>query len=252
MRILVLVQSTELPVYADLIQTQMETWDSIKHPDIDVVYYKASAKFDVLEGNVLSITNRDHITKVFSTLMRSIRHLRNSEWDYVVKTDNSVYLNKQRLYDLVASKPREKYYGGKVITTNIHISDGTVIPQSFIWGECIIMSRDIAMYLVDKFNRAPLKGWLAEDIVISQILDGYCSWDDSIPINYITSEDSINTEAVIYRVRLAALEVGPMFELPPNMSDIIGSDIKIMKLIHNTLTNGQANNHSILQEQTKD
>ena len=40
MKILVLVQSTELKLYAPLLKAQEETWNSVPHPEVDVVYYQ--------------------------------------------------------------------------------------------------------------------------------------------------------------------------------------------------------------------
>lgn len=254
MKILVLVQSTEKEVYADLLKTQMETWDSIKHPDIDVVYYKASSKWDTLEDNILYIKNIDHISKVFSTFMKSIRFFKNKEWDYVVKTDNSVYLIKDKLYELIQSKPKTMYYGGVVTSVLAHRSDGFKMPIKFMWGECIILSRDVAMYLVNTFNKAPLKGNMSEDIVIGQLLENYCLWDE-IKIHASTPADIDDPTGVIYRVRLSEVykaEYCPIFGIPDNMSDVIKSDIKVMKKIHNIITNGKTDNRERIPQEAQD
>jgi len=255
MRILVLVQSTEKEVYADLLRTQMETWDMIPHPNIEVIYYMASSKPDNLNGNVLSITNTDHITKVFSTFMKSVRHCLNKEWDYILKTDNSVYLVKEKLYELLNSKPREKYYGGVPIVVLAQRDDGFNLPISFMWGEGFIISRDIAIYLVDMFNKAPLKGILSEDIVIGQLLNGYCSWDQ-IKIHMAIPSDIDDPDGAIYRVRLPEsykATYSPIFGIPDGMNDVIKSDISVMQTIHKIKTNGkdQNNNREIFSEETQ-
>jgi hypothetical protein len=249
MKILVLVQSTELKLYAPLLKAQEETWNSVPHPEVDVVYYQASKNFDKLNGNILSITSIDHVEYMFKIFMKSIRHLRNQSWDYIVKTDHSVYLNKEKLYELIASKPRQDYYGGVPLKINVE-KEGEIIPQYFMWGECFILSRDLAMYLLDKFNKAPLKGKFPEDIVVGQLLNNKGIWDGSINIYNPLSDEDIPVDLPIYRVRLTN-SISPILSLPPDMDMIIEGDVTMMHNIHKTITNGQTNNHSILQEQDK-
>ena len=239
MRILILVQSTDNPFYQPLIQSQKETWDSIQHPDIDVVYYKNSLINEGLNDNTLEVLHNNRTDNAFFVLMKAIRFmLRKGSWDYIIKTDNSVYVNKEATYNLLLNKPREKYFGGFPITHDkLSEESKKDFPPDikFLWGEFMIMSRDCAVYLVDKFNKAPLKGLGCDDVIVSHLLENYCTWDESINIG--TDENDLSHCS--YRVRRANLMISPMFIKPDNIKEIISNDISIMHKIHNTIINGK-------------
>jgi hypothetical protein len=251
MKVLVLVQSTDNPFYKPLIETQQQTWDSIDHPDVTVVYYKPGITMEDLEGNILKVGHQEVRNHAFFILAKAIRYmLRKDYWDYVVKTDNSVYINKELIYNLLLDKPREKYFGGIPIThKDLSEESKKFFDENFkfLWGEMLVMSRDTAVHVVDTFNKAPLKGVGADDINISHILKDYCVWDESLKIAF--DENDLSNYA--YRVRRIALMFSPMFVQPTNIQEIIDSDITTMNKIHNLITNGKDNNREILSEETQ-
>lgn len=252
MNVLVLVQSTEKQIYNDLLKAQQETWDSVDHPNITVIYYKASDKADILEGNTLYINNPDILHKMFSTFAKSLRHLRKMDWDYIVKTDNSAYINKQKLYELLLTKPRENYYGGALIKVEINKEGHSRYDQYFMWGECFIMSRDVAMRVVESFNKAPLKsGPFPEDIVVGIILTNKCVWDSTLEINNPNFDSPIEPDKVVYRARTIN-KISPTLEERDDLAAIIESDIKMMYKIHKSITNGQTNNREGILEEAQD
>jgi hypothetical protein len=249
MRVLVLVQSTDNSYYQPLIEAQQQTWDSVPHPDVTVVYYKPDPTKEELNDNVLDVCHNKNGDHTFFVLMKALRFmLKKEQWDFVVKTDNSVYVDKQKLYDLLLTKPKEKYFGGVPITHDkLSEESRKNFPPDikFLWGEFLIMSRDCAVHLVNLFNKAPLKGVGAEDIIISTILKDYCIWDESIEI----SIDENDTAQYAYRVRRIPLMYSPIFGIPPNIIEVINSDITIMNHIHNLIINGQTDNRQgVLEE----
>jgi len=260
MKILILVQSTDNPFYAPLIESQQKTWDAVEHPDITVLYYRPERpevlwaigqQFEGIKGRDLIIDHNKKSDNTFFVLMKALRYmLKKEQWDFVVKTDNSVYVNKELLYELLLTKPKEKYFGGFPIThENLSVESKKLYPTDikFLWGEFMIMSRDCAVHLVTLFNKAPLKGVGAEDMILSFLLEEYCPWDESIRI----ATDESDSSNYAYRVRRMRLMFSPIFEIPANMKEVIDSDITIMNKIHNLITNGQTDNHSILPEQVQ-
>lgn len=239
MRILILVQSTNNSFYKPLIEAQQKTWDSIEHPDINVLYYRADLQTEGIEGNILKIVHSDKVNQGFFVLAKSLRYmLKKDQWDYVVKTDNSVYINKEALYNLLQNKPREKYFGGMPITYNNLSEESKKFFSEdfkFLWGEMFVMSRDVAVHVVNTFNKAPLKGIGTDDINVSHILKDYCSWDESLKI----ALDESDLSSYAYRVRREAQAFSPMFAKPDNFQEVIDSDISIMNKIHNLIINGK-------------
>ena len=247
MKVLILVQSTDNSLYQPLIKAQMETWDAIEHPNIKVVYYRPNLQHEVLEGNILKVSHNKRGDHAFFVLMKSLRYLRNENWDYIIKTDNSVYVDKEEVYKLLLTKPREQYFGGFPITYNNLTEESKkrfTKNIKFLWGEFFVLSRDMAMHLVNTFNKAPLRGVGSDDIVVSAILAGFCPRDESLKVTL----DENDLTGYAYRVRKAQLEYSPLFFQNEELKDIIQSDIQIMNHIH-TIKNGKTNNEQLIYEQ---
>lgn len=251
MKVLILVQSTDNPFYKNLIEAQQQTWDSVGHPDITVLYYKANPKGEGIEDNVLNVFNSDKVDHGFFVLAKALRYmLKKYQWDYVVKTDNSVYINKEVLYNLLLNKPREHYFGGMLIThKDLSEESKKFFPEDlkFLWGELMVMSRDIAAHVVNTFNKAPLKGLGPDDLNVSHILKDYCVWDESLKIDL----DESDLSSYAYRVRRLEQSFSPMYVKASNFQDIIDSDILTMNKIHNLITNGKDNNREIISQEAQ-
>ena len=252
MRILILVQSIDIPSRKDynrLRQAQIDTWDSIPHPDVDVIYYFPGIRPDELIGNELHITCSTHWTYMFFNLAKAMRHMlkHDQTWDYIFKTDNSTYIDKAKLHELLLSRPREKYFGGMSFPWRI----SGVHNMEFMWGDGYALSRDMVAYLVSEYNKAPLKGKQEDDIVVSQILFTAANWDKTLniglPILNYNNEIELGYHA--YRCRINVLAHSPAAADFEELSKIIDNDIMIMHKIHKTLTHGKTNNEQLIHEQ---
>lgn len=244
MRILILVQSIDLPnkpEYERLRQAQLATWDSIPHPDVDVIYYTPGIIEDKLEGNRLHIACDTHWTYMFFNLAKAMRHMlkHDQSWDYIFKTDNSAYIDKAKLHEILLTKPRENYYGGMLFPFKAP-GDTSI---NFMWGDGYALSRDMAAHIVSKYNAAPLKGKQEDDRVVAQIMYNIANWDPELKI-YIPGLYKNNVELGhhAYRCRIDHTGASPAAVSYEHINKIIDNDIMMMHKIHNTLTNGQTNN----------
>lgn len=253
MKILILVQSIDLPnkpEYERLRQAQLATWDSIPHPNVDVIYYTPGIIEDKLEGNRLHIACNTHWTYMFFNLAKAMRHMlkHDMSWDYIFKTDNSAYIDKAKLHEILLNKPREKYYGGMVfpfMIPGVHNLD-------FMWGDGYALSRDMVAHIVSKYNAAPLKGKQEDDIIVAHLMSNVANWDPTLKI-YIPMlyKNEVELGHHAYRCRIDHVNYSPAAATFPEINKIIDNDIMMMNKIHNILTNGQTDNNSILQEQDK-
>jgi len=245
MKILVLVQSIDLaarPEYAPLRKAQMETWDSIPHPNVDVIYYFPGNVPDKLEGNILRIKCDTHWQYMFFNLAKAMRHMLKHDmtWDYIFKTDNSTYVDKEQLYQTLLTKPREKYYGGMFYT----FRDPVLHAFPFFWGDGYALSRDMVAHVVNSFNKAPLKGKQEDDIVIGQLMYQVANWDDSLNIYLpILNDNEIELGYHAYRCRVNHLNYSPAAAIYDDIETILANDISIMHKVHNMLkeTNNNEN-----------
>lgn len=251
MKILILVQSIDLPnkpEYERLRQAQLTTWDSVPHPDIDVIYYTPGIIEDKLEGNRLHIACDTHWSYMFFNLAKAMRHMlkHDQTWDYIFKTDNSAYIDKARLHQLLLHKPREKFYGGMLFP----FKAPNDISLDFMWGDGYALSRDMVAHIVSKYNAAPLKGRQEDDRVIAQLMYGVANWDGSLKI-YLPglNKNIVELGHHAYRCRIDHTSVSPAATNYTEINKIIDNDIMMMNKIYNTLIHGQTtNNEGILTE----
>lgn len=157
-KILNLVLSCETPPYDKMVQTALETWDSIEVEGIETVYYfgepqkQNTDKFIYLPvEEILHAMGR-------KTLMAFEWALKNKEFDFLARPHSSIYVNKRELKEYVESLPNENVFAGVQI-------DATPI---WCWGGTgFLFSRDVVQKLVG--NKSLFKEGLMEDMGISYI-----------------------------------------------------------------------------------
>lgn len=193
MKILVLVMSCELDDYPTLIKKQQETWDSIPHSQVETIYFYSSFKTD-LKGNRLDIDIPEGPGYFYNKTMIAFEKMLMEKWDYVFKTDNSAYVNKEALVKAVENKPRQSFYGGHFYRTTYDKSD------PFLWGEGMFLSRDVVQYLVREYKSSIVLRSGVEDVHIGMLLKGLFPWDTSLMIpQYHTSKHLYITH--VYRCK---------------------------------------------------
>jgi len=252
MKVLILVQSIDLkskPEYTSLRKAQEDTWDSIPHPNVDVIYYMPGMVPDMLQGNVLHIACDTGWQFMFFNLAKAMRHMlkHDQSWDYIFKTDNSTYIDKAKLHEILLTKPRERYYGGM-----IYPFMAPTQTQQFMWGDGYALSRDMVGHIVHKYNAAPLKGKQEDDIVVAQLMQGVADWDPSLKIDIpMLNNNQIELGHHAYRCRIDHIGHSPAAVHYPNLNEIINNDISMMNKIHNLITNGKTDSSGLIQEQAQ-
>jgi len=175
MKILVLVQSIHKFGYEELIKVQRETWDSIPHPDVTVFYYIPNEEKSGIIDNEIYIKDDTSFKHMFRHLVSAFKYVINMEWDYIVKIDNSTYLNKVELVKLLTNKPRTKFYGGMVYK-------GSEQQEILLWGEAVAYSRDSVQKLIDihSLYRNDIIG--VDDGMSGALLREYANWDTTMEL----------------------------------------------------------------------
>lgn len=178
MKILVLVQSVNGGRYPELIKTQQETWDSIPNAKVDVYYYYPSTTTPPgISGNVITVGGSEHWTYMFINTIRAFREVMHLEWDYIFKTDNSAYVCKEELVNILKDKPRTQFYGG-----HMHKDLATELLTNFLWGEGYALSRDLVAHLIDVYANNPTRKLGMDDCWIGNILTDKVKWDTSLEL----------------------------------------------------------------------
>ena len=119
-------------------------------------------------GNVWAIQMPDLLVlqgvKNMAVFRESLKH----DFDYLVTTITSTYLNLQLLDDYLTSKPKVSFVGGR-----IEKSGSMLYPQ----GSFRVYSRDVVEYIVN--NSKKYKHWKIEDIAMGKLVNkGYCCFEN--------------------------------------------------------------------------
>lgn len=174
LKILIAVMSCNVEDYPQLIDTQKNTWDSIKHSQVQTIYYYAGYNTELI-GNRLMIDCEEGTGYFYIKTIKAFKYLLQLEWDYLVKTDNSAYINKHELVQKLQNKPRQSFFGGHLYQ----------VPNSasFLWGEGMILSRDVIEFLVKEYEESNMLRSGVEDVHIGMILKDKFPWDTSFTIH---------------------------------------------------------------------
>jgi len=175
MKVVILVMSSELERYPELVLKQQTTWDANHHKEAEAIFYYSSYK-TALVGNKLHVDIPELHGYFYNKTMIAFELLLRYKWDYIFKTDNSTYIDKDRLVELLRDKPRENYYGGHFYQTTYAKT------APFLWGEGFAVSRDVVQYLVKEYKSSSTLRSGVEDVHIGMLLKDRFEWDTSLTI----------------------------------------------------------------------
>jgi hypothetical protein len=153
---------------------------------------------DGLFGQDMYIKSDPNYYFMFHHAIEAIKRCLCFDWDYLFKTDNSSYVCKNELVDLLETKPRQEFYGGQ-----LYEGFEPHIPHPFLWGEGVSMSRDVAEFLVKFFDEfAPPIWYGAEDVYFGKALNKRFPWDTTMLIyQYWQAKQMIVKKHHVYRCR---------------------------------------------------
>jgi hypothetical protein len=173
---MILVQSSTLFEYPELRKTQEETW--VKNSVIPVYFFEAGTENKITD-NTIKVKSGQNYIFMFITAVKAFEQALQFDWEYLVKTDNSCYIDTVELKQLLSTKPKIGLFCGKEVDFIPNI-----LP--FIWGECMIFSRDVITDLITLVATDPYPKYGMDDVIISQYLKNL-KWDTTLKIN--TPED---------------------------------------------------------------
>ena len=154
MKVLIMVLSCQDSPFDEIRKGQMETWDSIHHPDVETIYYFGNGN-NKMNGKNLSLNVSDRYYEMHWKFKLALDYVWDMDWDYIFRTNTSTYVNKERLYNYI--KKNTPDYSGN--------SNG-----SYLTGNAIILSRKSALILKDNLVEVTKNQFPDEDIVIGDTL----------------------------------------------------------------------------------
>ena len=141
-KILILVQSCNNDFCQKEIECINKSYANNLLSNIDVIYYTGNNDKEELIDDCLKLTCSDDIYSTFRKTYYALRffHLHNMQYDYIVRTNTSTYINVKLLNEIINSIVDDK----KLYCTELYsLSDGCCpTPLAlFARGNCIILSK---------------------------------------------------------------------------------------------------------------
>jgi len=182
--------SSKVRHYPVLEKAQRDTWDSVNVPNIQTVYYMANNK-TLMKNDILYIQGKEDHSHFYTRTRLAIDYILQYNWDYVFKTDNSAFIDKNELVKVVSKLPQHKVYAGKPF------HDSSVVPvnNNFMWGEGYLLSRDMAKIVA----RSPNDKGMAEDYTVSTILNQVTKGIELPFYNYFKDDNDNIPKVHLYR-----------------------------------------------------
>lgn len=147
--VLILVLSSDFAPYSKMIETSMNTWDSIQVPGTETIFYCSKkdnpgkqSTDKVLYFNVgNSLFDMGH--KNLATFEWA---LQNKQFDYVARVNASCYVDKKALIKYIQDLPSENLFAG--------VETESQNGFRYCWGGCqYILSRDVISQMVENKSK---------------------------------------------------------------------------------------------------
>jgi len=226
MKILILVLSYDKHPYDELMKAQIETWDSVHEPGVEVMYYYGGLQ-NIAPSDLMVIRNYHYSSRVVlnstdsyyfmaGKFKSALEVIKSSEFDIIFRTNSSSYVNKKQLVKFANTLPKTGLYSGWEIQGNAG--------YNVVSGAGFFLSPDTAEILrlkIDpEFERE-------EDVYCAQLLheNGIKIIDDKsrVDVNVVNN----NTPLSAYHYRLKGTHGNRLI------------DVENMRLLHKKiLSNG--------------
>lgn len=160
MRILILVVSADFAPYDRMIETSLNTWDSIDVHGVETVFYCGeSLKADT--DKIVYLPVRDSLQSMgYKDILIFKWALQNKQFDYVVRVNSSCYVDKFELVEYIKTLPTENLFACAEV-----VGGG----RKWAWGGYqFIMSRDVVEKIIE--NKDKWDHSVMEDMAMSGLV----------------------------------------------------------------------------------
>lgn len=145
-KILILVLSADFPPYDKMVQTSLETWDSVDQEECETVYYFGKSDKQNTDKFVYFPIHESLHSMGYKTISAFEWAINNRQFDYLARVHSSTYVDKKRLSDYCEQLPIKNVFAG-VKTKSQNGFD-------YLWGGAhYIISRDVVIRMVENKDK---------------------------------------------------------------------------------------------------
>lgn len=158
-KLLILVLSSDFYPYNRLMETSLETWDTVEVEGVETIFYCAQSNKTSTDKVIYLPVDPNLYNIGRKTLLSLEWALEKKEFDYIARPNANCYVRKQKLFDYVQTLPKSGVFTTlEVVTT-----------PSWGWGGGqTIMSRDVVEAIVS--NKHAWNHMEMEDMAISKLI----------------------------------------------------------------------------------
>jgi hypothetical protein len=167
MKVLILVQAFKDGPYSEITALQKKTWDSVENPATQTIFYMADFDPPIqIQGKDYYVKEIPYTPFGFIHFMKTLIYAMDFEWDFIFKTNSNTYVDKANLVNFLETLPKEKLVLGHPYWKQFadeYSKDGDPAELGeFMWGDGYIISRDVAVKLIDMYSLNP-RGLMVTD-----------------------------------------------------------------------------------------
>jgi len=112
MKVLILVLSADFHPYDEMIQTSLQTWDSIEVEGIETIFYCGKSKKKNTD-KIIYLPIKDGMFQMGYKALEAFQWvLNNKEFDYIARVNSSTYVDKKALKEYVKDLPDKDLFCG--------------------------------------------------------------------------------------------------------------------------------------------
>lgn len=216
MKVLILVLSmNDGKHYSEFFETQKKTWDSIDVDGFRTFYYFGNCLENKIIDNEIHLVVKEDLYNTSKKFIESLKMIKDFDFDYIVRTNSSSYIDKFKIEEFLKNKPNEKFISGII---------GRHESVNFVSGACFFMSKDIVNFILENEKDIDLN-------IIDDLSLGYFFQKHNIQITnkdvtrfWADKEHIIKTHKISMEYFHYRIFTGSNTERY--------NDIEIMKLIH--------------------
>lgn len=189
MNIIILIIATEKDYDRNLLEMTKKTWVSFFKDNYYKLYYLIGDNENTIVDDILYSDVKEDIKSVGLKMINAFERINYENYDYVIRTNLSSYLNIYELVNFLKDKPRNKFWAG---FGNINFSSGA----------CYILSKDMVQLILN--NRILWNHNKIDDVALSHMLHYDLKYNNyynvkRLDIKYISETLVLDSDIFHYR-----------------------------------------------------
>jgi hypothetical protein len=145
------------------------TWGNVKYEGVEV-FYQYSKPLDneeyIVDGNNIICNGFESYYSIGYKTIKSFKHLIKKDFDFLLRTNSSSFINFENLIKYLEDKPKNKFYSGAPIPH--HSIDLNI---DFATGSGYILSKDLVEYVVN--NEEEWNHHYPDDVSLGKMMKDY-------------------------------------------------------------------------------